>query len=159
MKKVYPLALGFISTNYRREIEIRYLLGAGASFRAVNNKRNRLEFSITSEFERTRFRSTVFNRTQYNGESYISTVRGTFWMKGRYVMLKDKIILIHESYYQPSLLERDNYRWRADIGVEFFMMKNFYFKVNYLQTFESVVMVNQKRRDKFLTVGFSVSSY
>lgn len=78
MKKVYPLALGFISTNYRREIEIRYLLGAGASFRAVNNKRNRLEFSITSEFERTRFRSTVFNRTQYNGESYISTVRGTF---------------------------------------------------------------------------------
>ncbi|MBO6535012.1 MAG: DUF481 domain-containing protein [Balneolaceae bacterium] len=159
LKKVYPLALGFISTNYRREIEIRYLLGAGASFRAVNNKRNRLEFSITSEFERTRFRSTVFNRTQYNGESYISTVRGTFWMKGRYVMLKDKIILIHESYYQPSLLERDNYRWRADIGVEFSMMKNFAFKVNYLQTFESVVMVNQKRRDKFLTVGFSVSSY
>jgi putative salt-induced outer membrane protein YdiY len=80
-------------------------------------------------------------------------------MKGRYVMLKDKIILLHESYYQPSLLERDNYRWRADIGVEFSIMKNLAFKVNYLQTFESVVMVNQKRRDKFLTVGFSVSSY
>ncbi len=159
LKKVYPLALGFISTNYRREIDIRYLVGAGASIRAINDKRNRLEFSLTSEFERTQFRSSLFNRSQYNGEASISTLRGTFWMKGRYVMMQNKITLLHESYYQPSLFERDNYRWRADIGIEFSMLKNLALTLNYLQTFESVVMVNQKRRDRFLTVGFSVSSY
>lgn len=54
-KAMYPLALAFISTNYRREIEVRYLLGGGASFRLLNTLENRLQLSISSEYETTHF--------------------------------------------------------------------------------------------------------
>ena len=158
-KAMYPLALAFISTNYRREIEVRYLLGGGASFRLLNTLENRLQLSISSEYETTHFKKSSFNRLQYNGKSELSTIRGTFWMMGSYRIFNNKMILKHESYYQPSLLERDNYRWKVDIGFEFPIWNNLSMNMNFLQTFESVVMINQKRRDQFFTMGFTFKSY
>lgn len=31
-RKIYPFVLGFVSTNFRREIDLRYLVGAGVTF-------------------------------------------------------------------------------------------------------------------------------
>lgn len=158
-KAMYPLALAFISTNYRREIEVRYLLGGGASFRLLNTLENRLQLSISSEYETTHFKKSSFNRLRYNSKSELSTIRGTLWMMGSYRIFNNKMILKHESYYQPSLLERDNYRWKVDIGFEFPIWNNLSMNMNFLQTFESVVMINQKRRDQFFTMGFTFKSY
>ena len=69
------------------------------------------------------------------------------------------MILNHESYFQPSLEEGNNYRWQADIGLEFPVWKYVNFKVNYRHTFESIVVVNQQQQDRFLTAGFTLKSY
>lgn len=158
-RKIYPFALGFISTNFRREIDIRSLFGAGVTFQILNKKKDWLKASISSEYEQTRFEQSNFNITDYNGNNSINTLRGTIWLNGKYHVFKDKLIITHESYYQPSLEDSDNYRWQADIGIELPVWKYLNFKINYLRTFESIVIQNQKREDQFLTFGLTLKSY
>ena len=48
-KKLYPLVLGFLSTNFRREIDRRYLVGAGLSYQILQKKRDWLKVSLTAD--------------------------------------------------------------------------------------------------------------
>jgi hypothetical protein len=158
-RKVYPLLLGFVSTNYRREIDLRYLLGLGASFQIVEGEKNWLKCSISSEYEQTNFAKANFNRSGYDGNFSIDTFRATVWISGNYHLLNDRVILSHQSYYQPSLERSNNYRWQANVSLELPIWEFLNFKVNYQQTFESVVIKNQKQEDRFLTFGVTLKSY
>jgi hypothetical protein len=158
-RKISPLVLAFVSTNFRREIDLRTLFGTGVTVKLLEDKKNSLKLSITSEYEQTSFGTQTFNRGMYNGSSSINTFRGTLWVSGKYKVFDNKVILSHESYYQPSLEEGNNYRWQADLGVEFPVSKVFSFKMNYLQTFESIVIANQKEEDRFLTFGLTIKNF
>ena len=158
-RKIYPFVLGFVSTNFRREIDLRYLVGAGVTFQVHNKKEDWLKISISSEYENTDFSTTNFNFSEYNGSQSINTMRSTIWLNGKYSLFKNKMILNHESYFKTSLEEGNNYRWQADIGLEFPVWKYVNFKVNYRHTFESIVVVNQQQQDRFLTAGFTLKSY
>ena len=158
-RKIYPFVLGFLSTNFRREINLRYIYGAGVSFQILNKKENWLKFSLSTEYEGTDFSETDFNYSEFDGQGSISTMRATIWVNGKYHVFKKKIILTHESYFQPSLQQNNNYRWQADLGLELPVWKFLNFKVNYRHTFESIVIENQKQADRFLTFGFTIKSY
>jgi hypothetical protein len=157
-KKIYPFILGFVSTNFRREIELRSLLGAGVSFQIYNKEKDWLKFSLSSEYEQTKFSNSDFNLPQYDGSESINTFRTTLWVNGKYYLFKNKVIFTHESYFQPSLEESNNYRWQADLALEIPVWKFLNFKINYLHAFESIVIESQKRVDKFLTFGFTIKS-
>jgi hypothetical protein len=158
-RKIYPFVLAFASTNFRREIEMRHLFGAGATFQILTTKEHWLKFSISSEYERTNFSKTNFNYREYDGNETINTLRGTIWVNGKYKLFKNKIILTHESYFQPSLEQSNNFRWQADIGIELPIWKYLNFKINYRHTFESIVIESQQQEDTFLTFGFTLKSY
>ncbi len=158
-KKLYPQVLGFLSTNFRREISSRALIGAGFTWQAYKKDKNWLKFSLTSEYEQTNFDNTDFNIDEYDSSDEINTFRGTIWVNGKYYLFKEKVIITHESYVQPSLEKSNNYRWQADFGLEFPIWKFLNFKINYLRTFESIVIEGQKREDQFLTFGFTLKSY
>jgi len=158
-KKLYPLLLGFASTNFRREIDFRYLFGGGVTYQILNKKKDWFKLSITSEYERTNFSQINFNRSEFNGNVSINTLRATIWVNGKYHLFKNKIILSHEGYFQPSLEQGSNYRWQADVALELPIWKFLNFKINYLHTFESVVVANQEQEDTFLTFGFTLKSY
>ena len=158
-KKLHPFLLGFASTNFRRKIDLRFLTGGGVTYQIVESSSEWLKLSISGEYEQTDFARNDFNRDEYDGSREINTLRGTIWISGRYHLFEGKMILSHESYYQPSLEESNNYRWRADLGLELPIWDFLNFKINYLQTFESVVIENQKQQDQVLTFGFTVKSF
>ena len=158
-KKIYPQILGFLSTNFRREISSRSLLGAGVTWQAYKKDKNWLKLSLTSEYEQTNFDNTDFNIDAYDGNDEINTFRATLWVNGKYYLFKKKVIISHESYIQPSLEETNNYRWQADFGLEFPIWKFLNLKINYLHTFENIVVADQKREDQFLTFGLTLKSY
>ena len=60
-RKIYPLVLGFVSTNFRREIDLRSLLGVGLAYQVYKKKKDWLKFSLTSEYEQTNSASDKFN--------------------------------------------------------------------------------------------------
>ncbi|PKG43969.1 DUF481 domain-containing protein [Psychroflexus sp. MES1-P1E] len=158
-RKVYPLLLGFISTNFRREIDLRSLVGAGVTYQIVNKKSHWLKLSLSSEYEQTAFGETNFNRSDYDGSESINTFRGTVWVNGKYNLFKKKVILKHELYFQPSLEQSNNFRWQADLALELPLWKFLNFKINYIHTFESIVIENQSQEDRFLTFGFTLKSF
>jgi hypothetical protein len=158
-RKVYPLVLGFMSTNYRRAIKLRSLVGGGLTFQVLQKSDNWLKLSLTTEHEYTEFRRTDFNRSQYDGSSTISTLRGTVWMNGRHEFLNKKVIFRHESYFQPSLLKADNYRGQVDIGLEFPVSKRLSLRAGRLHTFERIVIQGQSQSDKILTFGVTIKNY
>lgn len=152
-RKFYPLLLGFVSTNFRRKIDLRSIVGVGATYQVLNKDKNWLKVSVSTEYERTNFEIDTFNRTEYNGQRAIHTFRGTIWVNGQYHILDKKLILRYESYYQPSLEHGNNYRWKADVSVELPVWKFLNFKINYIHTLESIVAKGQKEEDRFLTFG------
>lgn len=158
-RKIYPFVLGFFSTNFRREIDYRYLVGAGATFKILNKENYELKASTSLEYENTDFNLSTFNEPQYNGSESINTYRSTLWIYGKYKLFKNKLVLSHESYVQPSLEEIDNYRWRADLSLEVPVWKYLDFKVNYVYVIESIVVAGQSRVDEFLTFGFTIKNY
>ncbi|UAM98425.1 DUF481 domain-containing protein [Polaribacter litorisediminis] len=158
-RKLYPLVLGFVSTNFRREINLRSLLGVGVTYQVLENKEYWLKFSISSEYEQTKFDKTRFNISEYNGNQSINTFRSTFWVNGKYNLFKKKVIINHEIYFQPSLEQRDNFRWQADVGLELPVWKFLNFKINYRHTFESIVIESQKQEDGMMSFGFTLKSY
>ncbi|MGK0414096.1 MAG: hypothetical protein ACJA1B_002316 [Polaribacter sp.] len=158
-RKLYPLVLGFVSTNFRREINLRSLLGVGVTYQVLENKEYWLKFSISSEYEQTKFDKTRFNISEYNGNQSINTFRSTFWVNGKYNLFKKKVIINHEIYFQPSLEQRNNFRWQADVGLELPVWKYLNFKINYRHTFESIVIESQKQEDGMMSFGFTLKSY
>ena len=158
-KRIYPLLLGFASTNFRRQIGIRTLFGGGVTFQLLKNDGNWLKVALSSEYEQTEFNNDTFNRIAYNGTPFINTFRGTIWIKGKYHLFKKKLIIGHESYYQPSLERGDNYRWRADLGLEIPLTKYLNFRTNFLHTFESIVIEGQRQEDTLLTFGLTVKNF
>lgn len=158
-RKFYPLVLGFISTNFRRKIDLRYLVGGGITYKIIDKEDDWLKIALSSEYEKTRFGKSDFILSEYDGKDIIETQRATIWLSGKYKLFKDKLILSHESYYQPSLKDSDNYRWQTDIGIELPLWEYLNFKVNYMHTFESIVIADQKTEDNILTFGFKIKSY
>jgi hypothetical protein len=158
-RRIYPQVLGFVSTNYRREIDLRYIVGAGATYQILKHKEHWLKTSLTFEYEETDFKSSAFNKDNYNGNGTIETFRSTIWLNGKYTLFKKKVVLSHESYYQPSLENSDNYRWQLDFGVELPLWDFLSFKINYLHKFESIVIENQEEEDQYLTFGFTLKSF
>ncbi|SEB76419.1 Protein of unknown function, DUF481 [Tenacibaculum sp. MAR_2009_124] len=158
-KKLYPLILAIASTNFRREIDVRYLVGAGATYQILQGKDNWLKLSLTGEYEHTNFSETGFNYAEYDTNENIRTARGTLWVNGKYSLFKKRVILTHESYFQPSLEKSNNFRWRMDLGMELPVWKFLNFKVNYLHTHESIVIKDQKQQDRFLTFGLTLKTY
>lgn len=158
-QKIYPLLLGFASTNFRRQINIRSLLGGGVTFQVLSKNENWLKIAFSSEYERTGFNNDSFNRTVYNGKRTINTFRGTIWVNGKYQLFNKKLILSHENFFQPSLQRGDNYRWQADIGLELPLRKFLNFRINYLHTVESIVVEGQEQEDRLLTFGVTLKNY
>jgi len=158
-KRFYPQILGFISTNFRREIDRRYLVGAGATYQILQDKKYWLKASLTFEYEETDFARNVYNIIEFNGNNDINTFRSTIWINGSYELLNKKVILKHESYYQPSLQYSSNYRWQALLTAEFPLWDFLNLTINYRRTYESVVIENQEEEDQFLTFGFTLKSF
>ena len=158
-RRLYPQVLAFLSTNFRRAIDRRSLLGAGATLQVLQKKEQKLKVSLTFEYERTDFNQTTFNREEYNGRDEINTLRGTIWINGKYELFEKRLIFTHESYFQPSLEDSQNYRWRAEVGVELPVWKFLNLTVNYIDTFESIVIQDQVQGDQFLTFGFTLKSH
>ncbi len=68
-RKFYPLVLGFIGTNFRREIDLRYLLG-GVTNKILDKEDNWPKVILLNGYEKKQFgKSYNNNSTNYNKKS------------------------------------------------------------------------------------------
>ncbi|OJJ15194.1 hypothetical protein BKI52_39715 [marine bacterium AO1-C] len=151
-QKVYPFLLGFLNTNFRRKVDLRYFLGGGVTWQLIQARSQLLKVAISGEYEESRFAQSNFSDNRFDGSSTISTWRATVWLFGRYQLGK-KLILHYEAYYQPSFHLANNYRWQTDIGLEIPLWRFLNFRVNHLYTHENVVVLGTRQTDSIVTFG------
>lgn len=151
--RIYPFAMAFVSTNFRRNIDFRYFAGAGATWQIIHHKAHTLKLALSAIYEETNFKKTTFNDLAYNGQEKINIWRATAWLFGKHHFAHHKIILHYDAYLQPSFEKSNNLRWQVDAGIDFPIHKNFNFTTNFLYTYEGIVVSGNKQEDSILTFG------
>lgn len=156
-RRLYPFAMAFLSGNFRRKIDFRYFSGAGITWQIVQKQQHALKFSASGVFESTQFSDNTFNFPEYDGSEELKTWRATFRLFGKHAFAKQKLRLYYEAYAQPSLEDRNNYRWHTELGLDFPVWKGLSISAMLMYDHENVTIKQVKQRDLIATFGVSYS--
>jgi hypothetical protein len=153
--RLYPFAIVFISSNFRRKIKDRYFAGIGATCQAIRMKHNLVKLSFNVVYENTDFDATQYNYESYNGSKQIKLWRSTLYLSAWHFIGQKKVKVFYEAYYQPSWHDRKNYRTQLDLGINIPMWNGLSFTVLYTAIRENVVAIKVNQKDKILTFGLN----
>jgi hypothetical protein len=153
--KIYPFAIAYISTNYRRKINTRFFAGGGATYQLLNKTNNTIKLSASAVYEHNSFKGNQYNFTVYNNSNTINLWRGTLFIGGWHWLFQKHLRFYYDAYYQPAFTNKNNYRTQFDIGADFPVWKGLNFSTLYTYTHENVVISNVKQEDKILTFGLT----
>lgn len=150
---VYPFGIAYISTNFRRKIDLRYFAGAGISYSAVASEKHLLKFALNVVYEISRFDAQFFNVSRYNNSNEINLWRSTFFVAGFNKLLNNRIHFSYEGFFQPAFETWENYRTQISVSLDIPIWNRLYLSADYAYTHENVVPVATKENDTFLTFG------
>ncbi len=152
---VYPFGIAYVSSNFRRRIDLRYFAGLGLSWQVIRKANHVLKVSASTVYEYNRFNGSQFNETQYNGSNKIQLWRGTCYLGGWHYLWHRRMRLYYDAFWQPGFNNSKNYRTQADVGVDFQVWKGLSFNALYTYTHENVVVQKVLEDDKILTFGLA----
>ncbi len=153
--RVYPFAIAYISTNYRRKIDTRIFSGAGTTWQLLNKKYHVIKLSASAVYETNTFNGSSYNYAEYNGSNKINLWRGTFFMGGWDYLFNKRLRLYYDAYWQPAFNNKNNYRTQFDIGVDFPVWKGLSFTALYTFTHENITIIGIRQEDKLLSFGLA----
>lgn len=151
--KMYPFAIAYISTNYRRKINTRFFAGAGATCRLLDKTNHTLKISASAVYEHNHFNGKEYNYPVYNNSNTINIWRGTFFLSGWHWLFQKHVRMYYDAFWQPAFNNRKNFRTQYDIGADFPVWKGLGFTTLYTFTHENVVINNVRQEDRILTFG------
>ena len=152
---IYPFAIVYVSTNYRRKVDLRTFGGLGATFQIINKKRHSLKVSAGAVYEQSTFAGSTFNYSTFDGSKRMDLFRATSYIGGWNRLFEGSLRLYYNAYWQPSFDNNTNYRWQADIGFDFPVWKGLSLNALYIFTHENVVVSKIQQDDQLLTFGLS----
>ncbi len=153
--KIYPYAIAYISTNFRRKIDSRIFAGAGFTWQMINQPNNTLKLSANAVYENTEFNGNSFNFTEYDGEKTSTVGRGTVYLSGFHNLFEKRVRLYYDAFWQPAFTNSNDYRTEYEIGLDFPVWKGFSFNVLYTYKFENIVVTKIRQDDTILTFGLA----
>lgn len=138
------LAFGTTEASRLRRIDLRYQAGTGLKYTFVASAHHMLKASIVALFDYTRFA---------DGRE-LESKRISIRLRGRHVLIPDRLILTHESFYQPSLIvPSEDYRWRTAITLDAPITSTIALNTTLQNWYESIVAPGRERNDMTFTIG------
>ncbi len=152
-KRVYPYAMLWLESNYRKRIDFRYQVGPGLSWRVIGGGKHLVKFSLTGTYERTHFAGNDFVNADSQSSPIIETLRLTGRLYGTHRLAGGKLSLLYEGWFQQSLRFRNNYRFHTHVLVQAPLSRavSLQSRLDYL--YEHVVLRGVAPGDLYLTVG------
>jgi len=154
-QKIYPFAMFFVQSNFRRKIDYRIFGGIGITYHLVRAENNTIKLSVSLVNEKTRFATNQFNQVYYNGDYNIALWRSTFYISGTHKIAKNKLRFFYNAYWQPALETIPNNRVQVDGAVEMPIWKGLSVNAQYIFNYEQVVSEKIKPIDRMMTFGVS----
>lgn len=152
---LYPFAMTYLQTNFRRKINYRWFGGLGVTWQFFNNSDNKMKLSAALVKEITDFRVNRFNEAFYNGSVRINLYRATFYLAGWHGFYENLLKIHYTTYWQPGLDAVSNNRYQLDIGVDIPVRNGLNATVQYNLSFEEVVADKVFQTDRILSFGFN----
>ena len=84
---MYPYAIGYISSNFRRKIDSRYFVGLGLTYQLIKKENHSLKISANTVYEETRFNGNIFNFDTFNGTNVINVWRSSLFLSGSHFLI------------------------------------------------------------------------
>ncbi len=153
--KIYPYAIGYISTNFRRKINLRTFTGLGATYQALQKRGHTIKLSTNMLYEKSNYSAQIFNFQEFDGSSELRAFWSTLYISGMHQFKNSTIQLIYELYWQQSLEAKVNFRYHILGGVDFNVVKGLSIQSRIIYAFEHLVIVNVKEQDLLWTWGLS----
>ncbi len=153
--KVYPFAMAYLQTNYRRQIDMRGFGGVGVTWQMVQQPRANIKLSGSLVFEDTRFSAAQFNEAFYNGSHTIGLWRATAYLAGWHRLLDERLKFFYTAYWQPGLDGVANNRAQIETSLDFIILRNLSFLMQYSFYYEQIVTLPVKQHDRLLSFGLS----
>ncbi len=151
--RVYPYAIAYISTNYRRKVDMRYFAGAGLSYQLVRRSHSLVKLSANALYEQSNFLANSFNDAIYNGTDQIKLWRASTYLMASSWVFHKRLRLYCDAFWQPAFNRISNYRTQMDLGMEFPVWKGLTLNILFTNTHENVVPLSTKTTDNILTFG------
>jgi len=155
-KTVYPYLYGIASSNFRRQISMRYLFGAGMTAQILQKPEHVVKIGASVCYEQSTFTENSFNFDAYDGNAVVPLGRGTLWLYGTH-RWSDQVHFFYEAFGQPAFSDLNNYRIHAQLGLDVKLIQNLSLSASYLWNREQLVVEGIQQDDQILTFGLSYS--
>ncbi len=154
-QKVYPYAIGFVTTNFRRDIDLRVFGGLGVTYQLLRKLRHNIKISTNLLYEQSRFAFDTYNESKFNGSNLISAPWSTLYLRGYHSINNNMVYWIYEAYLQQSIEDNLNYRYHFYNGIDIKLIKNLFVQTRILYTYENVVVLGNEQHDLLWTWGMT----
>lgn len=151
--RLYPYAIAYVSTNFRRKVDIRYFAGGGITYQLARGKRSMVKLSANAIYEQSNFAANTFNDAFYNGKDQIKLWRATTFLMASSWLFNKRLRVYCDAFWQPAFNRTNNYRTQMDVGLEFPVWKGLTLNALYTYTHENVVPISTRTTDNMLTFG------
>lgn len=152
---LYPYAISFISTNFRRDLDLRTFTGLGLTYQLLQKTAQTVKLSANVLYEQSTYRSQVFNYQEFNGSEHIKAFWSTLYLRGFHPLKEAALKLTYELYWQQSLADRVNYRYHLLAGLDLSVRKGFSIQSRIVYAYENLVTTRVKQKDLLWTWGLA----
>jgi hypothetical protein len=147
-KKFYILGLNTFEHSHLRGINLRWQAGAGLGLDIWKSDTNSL--TISNAF--------LYESTDFTKIPDINTIRNSTRIKGLHSFRHKHLVLLHETFFQPSVINISNITFRTNITVSLPITKFTSIRLTCNDSYETIIQPNKKHNDLQLTFGFSISN-
>ena len=153
--KVYPYLIGYVSSNYRRDISSRYYSGLGLTYHFLNNGQSSIKISNNIAYDVTNYETDRYNEVQFNGSTEISNWINTLYLQGFHRVCSGKLLIHYKAYWQQSFEYEAMYRYLVSTNLNFKLGKGWFLQTQMDYRFEHVTNNNVKQSDFIWTWGMA----
>lgn len=153
--RIYPFAMHWLETSYRRRIDVRNQAGAGATWAIVSAPQTILKLSLMLSGEATDYAAAANLPDGALQSTERPLMRGTPRLYFRQNLGSESTALISELWYQQALQTQNDYRWHWETGIEWALGQTLSLKTLLVYHYESAIPQRVVREDLAWTFGVS----
>jgi hypothetical protein len=154
--RVYGFVNGGVESSFLRAFDFRGFAGAGASFRVLRSEDQKFEPFVNFLYEYTDFNAPIL--VQGDSTEILQVFRAVLGWTGTHKLFKQKLIITHNSRFQQSLQDLDNFRFEGGINFLMPVFKILSFRTGLSYTYENVVITGRQKTDFIWTFGVLLSN-
>lgn len=151
---LYPFAMLYAQTNYRRKIAQRSFGGAGLSWQLLRRPEGFVKLSASWVYEQTNFNSLLYNESAYNGSALIQLWRPTFYVQVGW-KFANGTRLQGQIYWQGGTGGVANNRFSTELAFEQALGKGWWLRAQASYQYEQVVARNIQTTDGIYSLGLT----